>query len=52
MLDVESSCLAVSVYHLDNTVSSKLSDKDFFSVLDPMLVEIQVETTALVCHHS
>lgn len=51
MLDVESSCLAVSVYHLDNTVSSKLSDKDFFSVLDPMLVEIQVETTALTVQY-
>ena len=42
MIDEEYSCIAVSIYHLDSEVSSKLNDKDVFYLLDPFLKVIDL----------
>lgn len=42
MIDDKYTCIAVSIYHLDNQVYSKMSDKDVFFVLDPYLKPIDV----------
>ena len=35
MTDVDKTCVAVSLYHLDSTALGALGDKDTFIILDP-----------------
>ena len=49
MIDEDYTCIAVSIYHLDNEVYSKMSDKDVFFVLDPLLKSICINYNGTVC---
>ena len=48
MIDEDYTCIAVSIYHLDNEVYSKMSDKDVFFVLDPLLKNICINYNGTV----
>ena len=42
MCDSKAESIAVSVYHVDDEVLSRLSSKDVFIILDPMLARVSV----------
>ena len=44
MIDKEGTCIAVSIYHLDNEVYSKMTEKDVIYILDPFLKIIDLSS--------
>jgi hypothetical protein len=50
--DNEETCVALSLYHLDDSAVNRLNDKDVFIVMDPVVKDISVRHGDKVRLHS